>query len=149
MSLHVMLYLELNTFLGYYIYVYGREQGICGIMVTDEKYGNNNNRPAESLLRKICDEFLTKYTASVIKEATEANSLPLPDLKEYIMKYQNPAEADTIMRLQNELDETTVVLHQTIETMLERGEKIDSLVQKSNELSTTSKMFFTQVCSVK
>ena len=30
--------------------------------------------------------------------------------------------------------------------MLERGEKIDSLVQKSDGLSAQSKMFYTQVC---
>lgn len=33
-----------------------------------------------------------------------------------------------------------------IESVLERGEKIDSLVQKSDGLSAQSKMFYTQVC---
>ncbi len=50
------------------------------------------------------------------------------------------------MKIQKELDETKIVLHKTIESVLERGEKIDSLVAKSDGLSAQSKMFYTQVC---
>jgi synaptobrevin family protein YKT6 len=49
-------------------------------------------------------------------------------------------------KIQQELDETKIVLHKTIESVLERGEKIDSLVAKSDGLSAQSKMFYTQVC---
>jgi hypothetical protein len=49
------------------------------------------------------------------------------------------------MKIQKELDETKIVLHKTIESVLERGEKIDSLVAKSDGLSAQSKMFYTQV----
>lgn len=47
------------------------------------------------------------------------------------------------MKIQKELDETKIVLHKTIESVLERGEKIDDLVQKSDGLSAQSK-----VCSL-
>ena len=46
------------------------------------------------------------------------------------------------MKIQKELDETKIVLHKTIESVLERGEKIDSLVEKSDGLSAQSKMFY-------
>jgi len=36
-------------------------------------------------------------------------------------------------------------MRQTIESVLERGEKIDNLVAKSDGLSAQSKMFYTQV----
>lgn len=55
---------------------------------------------------------------------------------------QNPEEADNIMKIQRELDETKIVLHKTIESVLQRGEKIDDLVQKSDGLSSQSKMFY-------
>ena len=48
------------------------------------------------------------------------------------------------MKIQRELDETKIVLHKTIESVLERGEKIDTLVEKSNDLSSQSRMFYTQ-----
>ncbi len=37
-----------------------------------------------------------------------------------------------------------VVLHRTIESMLERGEKLDTLVGKSEDLSMASQMFYNQ-----
>ena len=64
------------------------------------------------------------------------------------MKYQDPAQADSIMKIQKELDETKIVLHKTIESVLQRGEKIDDLVAKSDGLSAQSKMFYSQYTSL-
>lgn len=98
---------------------------------------------AHQLLSKIVDEFLSKNPRSTFANAAK---VPFPQLKEYITKYQDPAQADSIMKIQKELDETKITLHKTIESVLERGEKIDNLVQKSDTLSAQSKMFYTQVC---
>lgn len=76
-----------------------------------------------------------------------ANSNPtlaFPELKDYIVKYQDPQQADSIMKIQKELDETKIVLHKTIESVLQRGEKIDDLVAKSDGLSAQSKMFYSE-----
>ena len=48
------------------------------------------------------------------------------------------------MKVQQELDDTKVVLHKTIEGVLQRGEKLDSLVDKSEALSSSSRMFYKQ-----
>lgn len=56
--------------------------------------------------------------------------------------HKDPHQADNIMKIQKELDETKIVLHKTIESVLQRGEKIDDLVQKSDGLSSQSKMFY-------
>ena len=66
----------------------------------------------------------------------------MPELKEYLTKYQDPHQADSILRIQKELDETKIVLHKTIESVLQRGEKLDDLVAKSDGLSSQSKMFY-------
>ena len=50
------------------------------------------------------------------------------------------------MKIQKELDETKIVLHKTIESVLQRGEKIDDLVAKSDGLSAQSKMFYSEYC---
>lgn len=89
------------------------------------------------------DEFLNKYPRTAFANSTP--TLSFPQLKEYIVKYQDPQQADSIMKIQKELDETKIVLHKTIESVLERGEKIDSLVEKSDGLSAQSKMFYKQV----
>ena len=90
------------------------------------------------------DEFLAKYPRSTFASASAATPFPFPELKTYLVKYQDPQEADSIMKIQKELDETKIVLHKTIESVLERGEKIDALVAKSDGLSAQSKMFYTQ-----
>ncbi|KAF5825595.1 hypothetical protein DUNSADRAFT_8197 [Dunaliella salina] len=46
--------------------------------------------------------------------------------------------------LQLVADETKIVLHQTIDSVLRRGEKLDNLVDKSNDLSLASQMFYKQ-----
>ncbi|CAA9966722.1 hypothetical protein CFE70_009760 [Pyrenophora teres f. teres 0-1] len=122
----------------YTFHVYGRTEGICGLIITDQEYPA---LVAHQLLSKICDEFLAKYPRSAFATATE---MSYPELKDYIVKYQDPQQADSIMKIQKELDETKIVLHKTIESVLERGEKIDNLVQKSDGLSAQSKMFYTQ-----
>jgi synaptobrevin family protein YKT6 len=88
------------------------------------------------------DEFLAKYPRSAWSSSNP--TLSFPELKEYITKYQDPQQADSIMKIQKELDETKIVLHKTIESVLQRGEKIDDLVAKSDGLSAQSKMFYTQ-----
>jgi hypothetical protein len=86
------------------------------------------------------DEFLASHPRS--QWATGTPTLTMPELKDYIQRYQDPHQADSIMKIQRELDETKIVLHKTIESVLERGEKIDDLVAKSDGLSKQSKMFY-------
>lgn len=92
------------------------------------------------------DEFLAQYPRTAF--ANSSPKLDFPQLKEYIVKYQDPHQADSIMKIQKELDETKIVLHKTIESVLERGEKIDTLVEKSDGLNAQSKMFYKQVSNL-
>eukprot|EP00069_Balaena_mysticetus_P013056 bmy_07924T0 len=45
-------------------------------------------------------------------------------------------------KVQAELDETKIILHNTVESLLERGEKLDDLVSKSEVLGIQSKAFY-------
>ncbi|KAI9902601.1 hypothetical protein N3K66_001953 [Trichothecium roseum] len=123
-----------NTF-----HAYGRSEGVCGIIISDQQYPA---LVAHQLLSKVVDEFLTNNPRSAW--ATGTPTLQFPELKDYLAKYQDPSQADSIMKIQKELDETKIVLHKTIESVLQRGEKIDDLVAKSDGLSAQSKMFYQQ-----
>lgn len=72
-------------------------------------------------------------------------ALPLPGLEVQLAKFQNPNQADAMTRIQTDLDETKIILHNTISAVLERGEKLDDLVAKSEDLSAQSKMFYKTV----
>lgn len=74
------------------------------VIITDEEYPV---RPAFSLLTKILDEFTTKVPQSSF---SQPSSISFPEITSYIQKYQDPRQADTIMRVQQELDETKIVL---------------------------------------
>lgn len=69
-------------------------------------------------------------------------SSAFPQADEYVRRYQDPRQADTIMKVQQELDETKIVLHKTIDSVLQRGEDLDKLVEKSGSLSAQSKLFY-------
>ncbi|EFR05426.1 synaptobrevin [Nannizzia gypsea CBS 118893] len=125
----------------YTFHVYGRSEGIAGVIISDADYPA---LVAHQLLSKIVDEFLVKHPRTSFIGKEVGGPLDFPELKEYIVKYQDPTQADSIMKIQKELDETKIVLHKTIESVLERGEKIDSLVAKSDGLSAQSKMFYGQ-----
>lgn len=124
---------------GQKFHAYARTEGICGVIIAD---GDYPQRVAFTLLNKVLDEFLAKHPRS--KWALGTPKLAMPELDGYIRKYQDPKQADTIMRVQQELDETKIVLHKTIESVLQRGEKLDDLVARSDQLSSSSKMFARQ-----
>ncbi|EGN97146.1 hypothetical protein SERLA73DRAFT_183777 [Serpula lacrymans var. lacrymans S7.3] len=116
----------------------GGPENIAGIIITDHEYPV---RPAFSLIAKLLDDFITKVPQSTYTTSA-APSIPFPEIETYLQKYQDPRQADAIMRVQQELDETKIVLHKTIESVLQRGEKLDNLVDRSQALSAQSKMFY-------
>ena len=86
------------------------------------------------------DDFTAAFPKWEAETRNEA--LTWPEMEETITKYQDPAEADQLMRIQKNLDETRDVLHNTIDSVLQRGEKLEDLVDRSGELSGQSKLFY-------
>lgn len=116
---------------------------LCAVAITDEEYPE---LVAHSMLKKALDAFTMKYPATAYNSFTKGSpQLQMPELKELLDKYQDPQQADPIAKIKKELEETKQELHKTIESVLERGEKINDLVAKSDGLSAQSKMFYTQV----
>lgn len=123
-------------------HTYTRSEGISGVIITDKEYPV---RPAYTLINKILEEYLSLHPKSEWQNLDQTNyTLAYPELETYLKKYQDPSQADSIMKVQQELDDTKVVLHKTIEGVLQRGEKLDALVDKSEALSSSSRMFYKQ-----
>lgn len=128
--------------------------GISGVLISDSEYPV---RVAFSLLNKLLEDFLIKVPKSSW-EMRAANAITtgqvptkgdgivrssdFPQAQDYLSRYQDPRQADTILRVQQELDDTKIVLHNTIDSVLQRGEDLDKLVEKSGSLSQQSKMFY-------
>ncbi|KAL5547420.1 hypothetical protein UlMin_002651 [Ulmus minor] len=92
---------------------------------------------------KVIDEYQKQFGESW-RTATADGTQSWPFLNDALAKYQDPAEADKLLKIQRELDETKIILHKTIDSVLARGEKLDSLVEKSSDLSAASQMFYKQ-----
>lgn len=125
-------------------HVFVRPEGVAGVLITDKAYPI---RPAFTLLNKICEEFLSQHSIDEIMKLSpqsDSSNTTYPELGDYLSKYQNPHEADALMKVQQELDETKIVLQQSIENVLQRGEKLDALVDKSEALTSSSKTFYKQ-----
>ena len=129
------------------------EKGICyaisnsdkiGVtMICDEEYPK---RVAIDFLLKIHDNFkiflqekkidLNMYTADTdVKYDYIANE---------IEAWQDPSKKDSLMKLQNELNDVTDIMRQNLNELLKREENLESLMQKSNDLSATSVNFYKQ-----
>ncbi|KAL7550207.1 hypothetical protein ACHAWF_015578 [Thalassiosira exigua] len=125
----------------YVVHCYVRSDGLAGSVTTDQEYPA---RVAFVLLTQLLDEFAAAAGDAWKTMESCVESTPFPQLEEYLAKYQDPASADKVTKIQNDLDETTNILHKTIDSVLERGVKLDNLVEKSDDLSRQSKMFYKQ-----
>ncbi|KAK9279785.1 hypothetical protein L1049_013467 [Liquidambar formosana] len=56
-----------------------------------------------------------------------------PFLNEALIKFQDPAEADELLKIQRDFDETNDITHKTIFDLVARGGKFISLVEKINQ----------------
>ncbi|VVC43233.1 Longin domain,Longin-like domain,Synaptobrevin [Cinara cedri] len=122
----------------YMCHVYVRADNLAGVLISDDEYPP---RVAHTLLTKTLDEFTAKvppYNWSKLNET----QVTFNELNVMLAKYQNPKEADAMTKIQQDLDDTKIILHSTIEAVLERGEKLDDLVAKSEGLSMQSKAFY-------
>ncbi|GJM92454.1 hypothetical protein PR202_ga08930 [Eleusine coracana subsp. coracana] len=113
----------------YKVHSYNRN-GLVAVAFMDDHY-------------PVLDEYQKAFGDSW-KSASADATQPWPFLTDALTKFQDPAEADKLMKIQRDLDETKIILHKTIESVLERGERLDSLVEKSSDLSAASQMFYKQ-----
>jgi synaptobrevin family protein YKT6 len=58
-------------------------------------------------MSKILEEFATSVPKS---SYPNPSSISFPQLQAYLEKYQDPRQADPIMKVQQELDETKIIL---------------------------------------
>lgn len=122
----------------YMCHVYVRADNLAAILIADHEYPG---RVAHTLLTKVLDDFTAKIPSNQWPDGSES-TIPFTQLPGYVSKYQDPREADALTKMQGDLDETKIILRNTIEAVLERGEKLDDLVSKSEELSIQSKAFY-------
>ncbi|GAB4822213.1 hypothetical protein N2152v2_009259 [Parachlorella kessleri] len=99
--------------------------------------------------RSTVREMMT-FVARTVARKTQTGQRQTVQQEDYFCHAFNndgldPAQADKLTKIQRDLDETKIILHKTIESVLDRGEKLDQLVDKSADLSMASQMFYKQI----
>jgi synaptobrevin family protein YKT6 len=122
----------------YMCHVYVRNDQLAAVVISDQEYPH---RVAHTMIGKLLDDFTNAVPATEWPAGTPV-TINFANLEPVLAKYQNPNDADPMSRIQADLDETKIILHNTIGSVLERGEKLDDLIAKSETLSDTSKMFY-------
>jgi synaptobrevin family protein YKT6 len=130
-----------DNFVGY---VHPRSNGLSVVLVTDSEYPS---RVAFNLLRKTTLDFEDIYQKDQqdIDKCTtdwELNKRYQPMLQQLVQQHQDPVKADKILQVKKDLEDTKEVLNKALDSLMQRGEKLEDLVSKTDMLTTESKEFY-------
>jgi len=129
----------------YLCHAFVTNDGLGCAVIADKEYPS---RVAFNLINKAAEETLRIFTVKDLEGATKEGALQTQkleaNLQNLLIKYQNPTEADSVLKIQRDLDETKEVIVKSIDQLLVRGEKLEVLAEKSQDLSFQSKAFLTQ-----
>lgn len=128
---------ELDQDLGF-CHCYVHPCGIAAAVLADKEYPQ---RVAFSLISKVLLEFTQKYP-NEWNSVTQDTQLDFPQGDVLLAKYQNPLEVDNILKVQRDLDEVTGVMLKNMNDLLRRGEELDDLIAKTDDLTKTSRDFY-------
>ena len=127
------------------------EKGICYAMSTSDKIGATiicdeeyPKRVAFEFLLTIIDNFkiFLKEKKIDLNLYTVDTDVKYSFIKNEIEEWQDPSKKDSIMKLQDELNNTMDIMKKNLEELLKREENLESLVIKSKDLSDSSKNFY-------
>jgi len=108
-------------------YNYSHTNGITFLCVTNKEH---KSRVCFAFLKQVEQEF----------EPSEGTSYR-SQLEEHMKTYSDAANVDKVTRVQNKIDEVKDVMLENIDHILERGEKLEDLAVKTNELDASAAQF--------
>lgn len=117
------------------------KDGLSCTVITDNEYPE---KAAFILINNILMDFRETFAAnpSVYENATSDANLKYENLEIFLKKWQDPSEADKLMKIEKELLEVKEVIHKNLADLLKKGEELDKLMVKSKDLSAVSVDFY-------
>lgn len=121
-----------------YLFHYMVRGGLTYLCLADEEFGRR-------IPFAFLDDLQQKFVAANQDKAKTALSFGLQEyaraVEQLMAHYSDSANVDKFKRLQGEVDQVKGIMVSNIERVLERGERIDILVDKTEELSQASFAF--------
>uniref|UniRef100_A0A7S3ZIG5 V-SNARE coiled-coil homology domain-containing protein n=1 Tax=Lotharella globosa TaxID=91324 RepID=A0A7S3ZIG5_9EUKA len=90
------------------------------------------------------DEALRPSSIHCRKKVKGESKVSPPFMEKYLKDYQEPAKMDKMGQVLKEVGELKLQLKDNLVLLLDRGEKLDDIVEKAEDLSDLSKEFYIQ-----
>jgi synaptobrevin family protein YKT6 len=119
-------------------HVYVAPNGLAFALLSDTEYPM---RVAFSMIAEVARTFTAKHGEAWAAKMEDCQ-MDYAEGDDMLMRFQNPAEADKIMKIEKDLEEVKGIVVKSMDDILKRGENIESLMNKSNDLSNTSVQFY-------
>ena len=129
------------------------EKGICYAFSSDDKIGvtmicdeEYPKRVAIDFILKVHDNFKlfqAQNNLDLNKIENDTN-VKFNYIETEIVEWQDPTKKDSIMKLQNELNDVQDIMRQNLNELLKREENLENLMEKSKDLSAASVNFYKQ-----
>mmetsp|Transcript_28274 Transcript_28274/g.39310 ORF Transcript_28274/g.39310 Transcript_28274/m.39310 type:complete len:204 (-) Transcript_28274:18-629(-) len=117
-----------------------RSDGLSGVAVTDEEYPKDMAYQVLYLiLRDVNAKLKDKW-----KKVKQDSKVSPPFMVKYLKDYQEPTKMDKQGKVLKEIGELKLALKDNLQLLLDRGENLDDLVYKTEDLSELAKDFYTQ-----
>lgn len=126
---------------GYFCYIYRLQNGLSVCCITDKDYPSY---AAMNFLVKAITVFQEKIPKETWMNINRDTKLQIPELSSLLIAYQDPTKVEKIEAIKKELDETIHVTIKTMDQMLDRGEKMEDLIDRTNDLSDATKEFMVE-----
>ena len=129
------------------------EKGICYAFSSDDKVGvtmicdeEYPKRVAIDFLLKVHDNFKLFQAQNNLdlNKIEDDTNVKFNYIETEIVEWQDPTKKDSIMKLQNELNDVQDIMRQNLNELLKREENLENLMEKSKDLSAASVNFYKQ-----
>lgn len=123
------------------ILTYSHDGKFVITFISDLAYPSNG---LARLARAILQDFTNTFDKIDANKDNKDLNIDYQNLRKKLEECQNPSKIDQIAEMQASLGETTNIMIQNINTMFMRGEKMEDLLAKTNDLNESSKKFIIQ-----
>jgi synaptobrevin homolog YKT6 len=118
--------------------VHGYINGGIGCIVIDDNNKNHTEHIKGIMIRAL--NIMSKQSISY--ESIKIDTYIInKDLDKFFVDASEELKNNKLIKVQNEVDATKAILMDSIDALLERGEKIEDLLEKSNALSEDSRRY--------
>ena len=120
-------------------YCWSSSDGIVATAICDNDYPE---KAAFILLNKMIMEFREVFTQEQLDATSADTKVVFPQIETFMKEWQDPTEADKLLKVEKELVEVKSIVHSNLQDLLRRGEDMDQLMAKSKDLTTVSVDFY-------